>query len=163
MKPSWWRSMGSSPDQYIHLRGSAHAKVSRVEPAVPAVLVGWSARTRLRFEASSGRRRAIAEWLTVNARHFSSGLGQQTLAGAFWPRSRTVFRRRLVVWEAPHPSGPLGALGPAGARPQVVTQGHAPRDHVEPGLRMSSAAVTMPWQPTEQQPPSTSRSSSSHG
>ena len=53
-----------SPDQHIHLRGSAHAEGDRVEPAVPAVLA-WTGQPELDSEGlmhSSGRRRATVSY-----------------------------------------------------------------------------------------------------
>ena len=99
-----------SPDQHIHLRGSAHAEGDRVEPAVPAVLA-WAGQPELDSEGlkhSSGRRRAIAEWLTINAQDISA----RVLANKLW---QGHFGRGLA-----RSSGDFGRLGERPTHPELL-------------------------------------------
>ena len=99
-----------SPDQHIHLRGRAHAEGDRVEPAVPAVLA-WAGQPELDSEGlkhSSGRRRAIAEWLTFNAQDISA----RVLANKLW---QGHFGRGLA-----RSSGDFGRLGERPTHPELL-------------------------------------------
>ena len=101
----------TSPDQHVHLRGSAHAKGDRVEPAIPTVLA-WTGQPDVAASAgltqSSGRRRAIAEWLTVNAQDISA----RVLANKLW---QGHFGRGIA-----RTSGDFGRLGDRPTHPELL-------------------------------------------
>ncbi len=100
-----------SPDQHIHLRGSAHAEGDRVEPAIPTVLA-WTGQPKLEnsenLKQSSGRRRAIAEWLTVNAQDITA----RVLANKLW---QGHFGRGIA-----RTSGDFGRLGDRPSHPELL-------------------------------------------
>lgn len=99
------------PDQHIHLRGSAHAEGDRVEPAIPKVL-DWTGQPEVEksdtLKQSSGRRRAIAEWLTVNAQDITA----RVLANKLW---QGHFGRGIA-----RTSGDFGRLGVRPSHPELL-------------------------------------------
>ncbi len=100
-----------SPDQHIHLRGSPHAPGDRVDPSIPAVLA-WAGQPDLSdsvgLKQSSGRRRAIAEWLTVNAQDVAA----RVLANKLW---QGHFGRGIA-----RTSGDFGRLGDRPSHPELL-------------------------------------------
>ncbi|MEC8064774.1 MAG: PSD1 and planctomycete cytochrome C domain-containing protein [Planctomycetota bacterium] len=99
------------PEQRIHLRGSAHAEGDRVDPAIPDVLA-WTGQpivaTSDALKESSGRRHALAEWLTVNARDISA----RVLANKLW---QGHFGRGIA-----RTSGDFGRLGDRPTHPELL-------------------------------------------
>ena len=99
------------PEQRIHLRGSAHAEGDRVDPAIPDVLA-WTGQPIVAasdaLKESSGRRHALAEWLTVNARDISA----RVLANKLW---QGHFGRGIA-----RTSGDFGRLGDRPTHPELL-------------------------------------------
>ncbi|MHC4376832.1 MAG: PSD1 and planctomycete cytochrome C domain-containing protein [Planctomycetota bacterium] len=104
------------PEQYVHLRGSVHAPGERVDPGVPVAWSRSSAEAASQHSAgvtsdatqTSGRRRALAEWLFDGGAH----LAARVEANRLWQQ---LFGRGLC-----RTSGDFGRLGELPTHPELL-------------------------------------------
>jgi hypothetical protein len=95
------------PDLSVHVRGNAHVLGDKVEPAFPVIFKASTPDIRS-TERSSGRRKALADWLT-NARN---------------PRTARVIVNRVWQWHFGRGLNPSssewGKLGGGASHPELI-------------------------------------------